>query len=81
VKPQVNPTSDQSTGAEEGIRINWLSDDTMLPAKVKNARIMTFNYDSNWYGEHAVKVRLDHVANTLSRDIEDIREVIQHITI
>ncbi|KAM0139062.1 hypothetical protein ACHAP3_003330 [Botrytis cinerea] len=50
-------------------RINWLSNPKMLPADVTNARIMTFNYDSNWYGDDAVKVRLDHVADDLRRKI------------
>ncbi|PQE28651.1 vegetative incompatibility het-e-1 protein [Rutstroemia sp. NJR-2017a WRK4] len=50
-------------------RINWLSNPTMLPKNVPNARIMTFNYDSNWYGDDAIKVRLDHVANDLRRKV------------
>ena len=56
-------------------RINWLSDPTMLPASVTNARIMTFNYDSNWYGDDAIRVRLDHVADGLRRNVERQRKV------
>jgi hypothetical protein len=56
-------------------RVNWLSNSEMLPAIVTNARIMTFNYDSNWYGNQAVKVRLDHVANKLRRQVERERRV------
>lgn len=56
-------------------RINWLSNPKMLPADVTNARIMTFNYDSNWYGDDAVKVRLDHVADDLRRKILRQRRV------
>jgi hypothetical protein len=47
----------------------------MLPAATKNARIMVFNYDSNWYGDDAVKVRLDNVADDLRRQIERERQV------
>ncbi|TGO31109.1 hypothetical protein BPAE_0001g00030 [Botrytis paeoniae] len=50
-------------------RINWLSNPKMLPANVTDARIMAFNYDSNWYGDDAIKVRLDHVADDLRRKI------------
>jgi hypothetical protein len=60
-------------GTEE--RVNWLSHHTMLPAAVKNARIMTFNYDSNWFGEDAVKVRLDNVANDFINTVNRERRV------
>ncbi|APA08684.1 hypothetical protein sscle_04g034540 [Sclerotinia sclerotiorum 1980 UF-70] len=50
-------------------RVNWLSDPTMLPADITNVRIMAFNYDSNWYGDNAIKVRLDHVADDLRRKV------------
>ncbi|KAJ8063406.1 hypothetical protein OCU04_008626 [Sclerotinia nivalis] len=56
-------------------RVNWLSDPTMLPANVTNARIMVFNYDSNWYGDNAIKVRLDHVADDLRRKVLRQRKV------
>ncbi|PQE18240.1 vegetative incompatibility het-e-1 protein [Rutstroemia sp. NJR-2017a BBW] len=64
------PTTGTKAPVQEEKRINWLSDPTMLPAIVKNARIMAFNYDSNWYGDNAIKLRLDHVANDLSRELE-----------
>jgi hypothetical protein len=47
----------------------------MLPKNVTNARIMTFNYDSNWYGDDAIKVRLGHVANDLRRKVLRQRKV------
>ena len=28
--------------------VNWLADEKMLPAKLPNSRIMTFNYESKW---------------------------------
>ncbi|TVY85514.1 Vegetative incompatibility protein HET-E-1 [Lachnellula suecica] len=58
-----NAPAESSNADVEEERINWLSHSTMLPAEVKNARIIAFNYDSNWYGGDAVRVRLDHVAN------------------
>ncbi|KAM3074501.1 hypothetical protein ACMFMG_002697 [Clarireedia jacksonii] len=64
------PTTGTKAPVQEEKRINWLSDPTMLPALVTNARIMTFNYNSNWYGDDAIKLRLVHVANDLSRELE-----------
>ena len=32
----------------EVIHVNWLADENMLPVKIPNARIMTFNYESKW---------------------------------
>ncbi|PQE16118.1 WD40 YVTN repeat-like-containing domain protein [Rutstroemia sp. NJR-2017a BBW] len=64
------PTTGTKAPVQEEKRINWLSDPTMLPALVTNARIMTFNYDSNWYGDDAIKLRLVHIANDLSRELE-----------
>ena len=30
------------------ILVNWLADENMLPAKLPDSRIMTFNYESQW---------------------------------
>ncbi|KAK0510326.1 hypothetical protein JMJ35_007720 [Cladonia borealis] len=30
------------------VHVNWLMDQDMLPAKLPNSRIMTFNYESKW---------------------------------
>ena len=35
------------TGDQEKL-VNWLVDGNMLPAKLPNSRIMTFNYESKW---------------------------------
>jgi hypothetical protein len=81
LKPQGNSDVGLGTASQSTLtstledRINWLSSPKMLPANVPNARIMTFNYDSNWYGDEAVKVRLDHVANNLRRQVERQRRV------
>jgi hypothetical protein len=31
--------------------VNWLNDSRMLPLQIPDARILTFNYDSNWYAQ------------------------------
>ena len=33
------------------VHINWLEDSNMLPSKLPNSRIMTFNYESKWFLE------------------------------
>ena len=33
---------------DEEVHVNWLADKKMLPAKLPNSRIMTFNYESKW---------------------------------
>ena len=30
------------------VHVNWLKDPEMLPSKLPNSRIMTFNYESKW---------------------------------
>lgn len=32
----------------EAANVNWLTDENMLPAKLPDSRIMTFNYESKW---------------------------------
>lgn len=33
---------------DKEVHVNWLADENMLPAKVPDSRIMTFNYESKW---------------------------------
>ena len=33
---------------DKEVHINWLADENMLPAKLPDSRIMTFNYESKW---------------------------------
>ena len=33
---------------ESEVLVNWLADQNMLPAKLPNSRIMSFNYESKW---------------------------------
>ena len=30
------------------VHVNWLADNDMLPSKLPDSRIMTFNYESKW---------------------------------
>ena len=34
--------------ANKEMHVNWLADENMLPAKLPDSRIMTFNYESKW---------------------------------
>lgn len=45
------------TGGEE-ILVNWLKDENMLPSKMPNAQIMTFNYESKWHKDAPRQRRL-----------------------
>ncbi|KAL9134421.1 MAG: hypothetical protein Q9175_004391 [Cornicularia normoerica] len=33
---------------DKEVHVNWLKDDNMLPTKLPDSRIMTFNYESKW---------------------------------
>ena len=33
---------------DKEVHVNWLADQNMLPAKLPDSRIMTFNYESKW---------------------------------
>jgi hypothetical protein len=36
------------SGDDKKVHVNWLADEILLPAKLHNSRIMTFNYESKW---------------------------------
>lgn len=40
-------------GKKTGEVINWLKDDNMLPRELENARILAFNYESQWLKSNA----------------------------
>ncbi len=44
---------------------HWLRDASMLHSRVGNARIMVFEYTSQWFGEISVDQTLDSIANLL----------------
>jgi hypothetical protein len=63
-------------GAEtKKIRTNWLESPDMLPKAIPKARIMRYGYDSQWFGENAVKQRLATVAKELLFWLEQARRV------
>jgi hypothetical protein len=55
--------------------VNWLEKSDMLPLSHPKARIMRFGYDSQWFGEHAVKQRLSTVAESLLLALKAERKV------
>lgn len=56
-------------------RVNWLSDETMLPSEFPKARIMTYGYDSVWYGEAPPRQSLDDIATEVLMELVQAREV------
>ncbi|KAK7177719.1 hypothetical protein PSPO01_16226 [Paraphaeosphaeria sporulosa] len=56
----------KSVGTPENPRwVNWLDEKDMLPAAVPNARIMRYGYQSQWFGEGAVRQNVSTVAKRL----------------
>jgi hypothetical protein len=53
--------------------VNWLSDVAMLPAAVPNGRILTYNWNANFYKD-AVDLTLKNHAEGLVLDIRAMRE-------
>ena len=48
----------------------------MLPQALPRARIMRFGYNSQWFGENAIKQRLSTVAEALLRALRAERKVL-----
>jgi len=70
---------DGTKEAREVVRtINWLEAPNMLPKAIPRARIMRFGYESQWFGDAAVKQRLPTVANTLLKFLVMERKVSFH---
>ena len=46
-------------------KVDWLRDSNMLPRLVTNARIMIFEYESQWFGKGSINQRLSTVADQL----------------
>lgn len=57
-------------------RVNWLRDQNMLPAKITNARIMTFNYESSWLKD-APKQRRSICADQLLSALDNMRKEVR----
>ncbi|KPM38862.1 hypothetical protein AK830_g7714 [Neonectria ditissima] len=65
--------SPNTTWTHKETNVNWLSNDTMLPAALPNARIMAFGYNSLWFGEHAVRQTVEGIATALLVELSDMR--------
>ncbi|KAK7963486.1 hypothetical protein PG988_010460 [Apiospora saccharicola] len=55
-------------------KANWLKEETMLPKQLPRARIMTYGYQSYWFGDDAVNISIEGVASSLLQDLDDARE-------
>lgn len=59
--------------------INWLKDEGMLPSAVTNARILAFNYHSNWApGTDGTVIEMWQLGDELMREIVAERAVGGH---
>ncbi|RYO97854.1 hypothetical protein DL764_007251 [Monosporascus ibericus] len=52
--------------------VHWLKDPEMLPAKLPNARIMAYSYESRWH-RNASKTRLELCGEELARNMHNFR--------
>jgi hypothetical protein len=55
--------------------VNWLTDESMLPAVAPQARIMRYGYQSQWFGEGAMRQKASTVAQRLLLALRRRREV------
>ncbi|OCK92230.1 uncharacterized protein K441DRAFT_188139 [Cenococcum geophilum 1.58] len=66
----------KNVGTTESPRwVNWLQDEDMLPAVAPNARIMRYGYQSQWFGEGAMRQKASTVAQRLLLALRRKREV------
>jgi len=68
----------KATGEEK--RVNWLTDNDLLPKMVPNARIITFNYESKWHVD-APKQRRSLCAEELLIALENKRTAVGTIVL
>ena len=62
-------------GRPEERYVNWLSDARMLPAVVRQGRIMRYGYESQWFGEETISLKASTVAQRLLRGLTRERKV------
>ncbi|OTA55630.1 hypothetical protein K449DRAFT_376402 [Hypoxylon sp. EC38] len=63
----------KSTWVFKENQVNWLKNETMLPAALPKARIMAFGYASYWFGNGAVKQTLDGASTKLLQALSHVR--------
>jgi hypothetical protein len=61
--------------AESPQWVNWLEADNMLPAVAPHARIMRYGYQSQWFGEGAMRQKVSAVAQRLLLALKRKRKV------
>ena len=59
--------------------VNWLEDRRMLPQELPSARILRFGYDSQWFGDSAIRQRLSAVAESLLYTLQSERKVVASV--
>jgi hypothetical protein len=72
---------DESWCANAGTResplwVNWLMEESMLPAVAPNARIMRYGYQSQWFGKEMMQQSVSTVAERLLRALKRTRKVL-----
>jgi hypothetical protein len=55
--------------------VNWLMEESMLPAVAPNARIMRYGYQSQWFGKEMMQQSVPTVAERLLRALKRTRKV------
>lgn len=55
--------------------MNWLCDEDMLPHRVPEADIFTFDYNAKYHDEAPVQTLLGHAQNLLALITEERKEV------
>lgn len=70
-------TASQDRGHDATLKreVHWLKDEDMLPRACPESRIMTFGYESQWFGDGAIKQKLSSVADTLLKALRSERKV------
>ena len=58
--------------------VNWLKDEDLLPGRVPQARIMTFNYESKWHRD-APKQRRSLCADQLLSALDNKRKEVKTV--
>jgi hypothetical protein len=65
-----------NAGTKESPRwVNWLEEESMLPAVAPNARIMRYGYQSQWFGKEMMQQSVSTVAERLLRALKRTRKV------
>lgn len=70
-------TASQDGGHETMLKreVHWLKDEEMLPQACPDSRVMTFGYESQWFGDGAIKQKLSSVADGLLKALRSERRV------